>query len=122
MANNFSQEGKIVQFTAPSGGVVSGTAYLIGGLLGVALTTQVAGALCEFAVEGVFLLPKATGAAWTEGAVLYWDNTAKNVTTTTTSNYRVGCAARVGGEASGNTTGMVRLDGIAVTAVGGVAP
>lgn len=122
MATNFSQDGKVVQFTAPSGGVVSGTAYLIGGLLGVALTTQVAGALCEFGVVGVWLLPKLTGTAWTEGAVVYWDNTAKDVTLVSTANFRIGCACRVGGELSASATGMVRLDGIAVTAVGGVAP
>ena len=119
--NNFIQPGKVMTFTAPSGGVVSGTAYLIGGLLVVAAVTAAAGATFTGSAVGVFTLPKASG-AWTEGAVLYWDNTAKNVTTTSTANFRIGCAAAVGGQASGDTAGAVRLDGIAVTAVGGVAP
>lgn len=122
MATNFSQDGKVVQFTAPTGGVVSGTPYLIGGLLAVALNTVAATLPCEFGIVGVWLLPKVTGTAWTEGEVLYWDNSAFKVTTVSTSNFRCGVACRLGGELSASATGMVRLDGIGVTAVGGVAP
>lgn len=122
MASNFDQPGRILQFTAPTGGVVSGTAYLIGGILAVALVTAAAGVVCNFAVDGVFTLTKVTGTAWTEGEVLYWDNTAKDVTTVSTANFRIGCACRAGGELSASATGMVRLNGLAVTAVAGVAP
>lgn len=112
MANNFKHPGKVMSFVAPAGGVVSGTAYLIGGLLVVALETASAGDKFDGDCEGVWTLPKAAG-AWTEGELLYWDNAAKNVTTTSTSNYRIGCAGE-GGAASGDATGPVRLNGQAV--------
>ena len=105
---NFSKPGDVLTFTAPTGGVVSGTAYLIGALLVVAATTVAQTLPFEGVTQGVFVLPKATG-AWTEGALLYWDDTAKNITTTTTSNRRVGCAAAAA--ASGDTTGQVKLTG-----------
>lgn len=36
--------------------------------------------------------PKATGEAWTVGTAIYWDNTNKKFTTTTTSNTKCGVA------------------------------
>lgn len=110
--NNFFKPAEVQTFTAPSGGVVSGTGYLIGALFVVATITAAVGTQFEGVVVGSVYLPKASG-AWTEGALLYWDNTAKNVTTVSTSNTRIGCAAAVGGQASGDTTGLVRLNGIA---------
>lgn len=118
---NFIKPGNTMTFTAPTGGVVSGTPYLIGGLLVIATSSVAVGLQFEGEAVGVYSLPKAAG-VWTEGAVLYWDNTAKNVTTTSTANFRIGSAAAVGGQLTGDTLGAVRLDGIAVTAVGGVAP
>lgn len=110
MARNFLQPGNKLDLTAPSGGVVSGTVYLIGTLLVVAQGTAAQGETFTGMVEGVFTLPKATGQAWTEGAKVYWDNTAKNFTTTSTSNTLAGVAAAAAG--SSDTTGSVRLDGV----------
>jgi predicted RecA/RadA family phage recombinase len=107
---NFIDPGEVVTYTAPSGGVVAGTAYQIGQILVVATTTVAQTLPFEGLTRGVVDLPKASG-AWTEGALLYWDNTAHNVTTTSTSNLRIGVAARLGGESSGATTGRVRLTG-----------
>lgn len=117
---NFIKPGDIVTYTAPAGGVVSGLAYLIGGLLVVATNTVAATLQFEGAATGVCNLVKVAGVAWTEGMVLYWDNTAKNVTTVSTANFRIGAAAAA--QLSADVIGAVRLNGIAVTAVGGVAP
>lgn len=68
MARNFIQPGDVLTLTAPSGGVVSGTAYLIGGLLVVAQNTAAQGVAFEGRTVGVFTLPKATGQTWSEGA------------------------------------------------------
>lgn len=106
---NYVQPGHTLDLTAPAGGVVSGTGYLIGALFAVASVTAAAGATFAARLEGVFTLTKATGAAWTEGAALYWDNTAKNVTTTSASNTKIGVAAAAA--ASGDTLGNVRLNG-----------
>jgi predicted RecA/RadA family phage recombinase len=105
---NFVQKGDVLTFTAPSGGVVSGTGYLIGSLFVVAVVTAAAGDPFAGVVRGVATLAKASG-AWTEGAKLYWDDTAKNVTTTATSNKFIGHAAAA--QASGDTTGAVYCHG-----------
>lgn len=109
--NNFVQEGEVLELTAPSGGVVSGTAYLIGSLLVVAAADVAQTLPFSGKTTGVFTLPKATGEAWTEGAKLYWDNSAKKLTTTSSGNTLVGVAAAAAGSA--DTTGDARLDGVA---------
>jgi predicted RecA/RadA family phage recombinase len=110
MARNYLGPGKVLPLTAPSGGVVAGTAYLIGALLVVAQNTVAQALPFEGIPEGLFTLPKATGQTWSEGAKLYWDNTAKNLTTTASGNTLVGVAAAAA--ATGDTTGSVRLDGV----------
>lgn len=107
---NKIKPGNVLTFTAPAGGVVSGTAYLIGTLLVVATNDADAGDEFEGDRAGVFDLPKTAGQAWTEGALVYWDNTAKSLTTTATGNTLVGCAARA--QLAGDTTGRVLLTGI----------
>lgn len=116
MSKNFVQPADTVELTAPTGGVVSGTAYLIGTMLVVALVTAAQTEKFIGARTGRWTLPKATGQTWTEGASLYWDNTNKNFTTTATSNYFAGNAALAA--ASGDTTGDVVLNGIGIKAAG----
>lgn len=112
---NYGQPGDVLEFTAPAGGVVAGTAYLIGSLLVVALISAAAAAKFTGACAGVFDLTKASG-AWTEGQNIYWDNTAKNFTTTATANFYAGVAAAAA--AAGDATGSVRLNGIGIKAAG----
>lgn len=108
--NNFMKPGEVLTFTAPTGGVVSGTAYLIGALLVVAATTVAQTLPFEGAVEGVYTLPKIAGVAWTEGMLLYWDSATSNVGTVVgATTRRIGAAAAAA--ASGDTTGQVRLNG-----------
>lgn len=107
---NFVSPGEVVQFTAPSGGVTSGLGYLIGGQFVVATSTVAAGLPFEGAAKGIFDLVKNTGEAWTEGQLIYWDNTNHRCTTTSTSNTHIGYAARLGGELSAAAVGRVRLD------------
>lgn len=107
---NYIQEGDIVELTAPSGGVVAGTAYLIGAVVVVALTTVAQTLKFNALMRGVGYMPKATGQAWTEGAILYWDNTNKNFTTTSAGNTKCGFASAAA--ASGDTVGYVFLQGV----------
>jgi predicted RecA/RadA family phage recombinase len=81
---------------------------LRGNTFGVALGDTANAATGEFAIEGVFTLPKAAVSIG-EGVALYWDNTNFNVTTTVGSNTKVGTAAAVGTVASGVATIAVRL-------------
>lgn len=118
MSQTFVTSGRVMTYTAPSGGVTAGTPVLIGAVLVVPRTTVAQTLPFDGDAEGVHkAMPKATGQTWSEGALLYWDNSAKNFTTTATSNTRAGSAAAAA--ATGDTTGSVRLDGIAV---GGAAP
>jgi len=109
--NNFVKPGSIVTLTAPNGGVVSGTAYLVGSLLVVAAISAPAGAQFEGAAEGVFTLPKDPATAWTEGAILYWD-TARSAlgTAANATSLRAGCAVAAATQAA--TSGLVRLNGV----------
>ncbi len=109
MATNKVNDGKAVPLIAPAGGVVSGTAYKIGDLFGVATVSAAAGA--EFALDtsGVYSLPKAATITPGPAVKLYWDDAAKNITTTSASNTLVGVhAAKVAAGAS-DATLPVRL-------------
>jgi predicted RecA/RadA family phage recombinase len=105
MATNFIKPGSYITCVAPTGGVVSGLGYLFGAMFGVATTSAAAGVAFELGVEGVWQLPKATG-AWTVGQIVNWDNAAKNVTTGAGTKIGVAAAAA----ASGDTLGEVRLN------------
>lgn len=90
--NNFTQRGESLELTAPGGGVVKGTAYLIGSLLVVAEVSADAAAKFSALAKGVVDLPKPADETWTEGVKVYWDDTAKNITTVSGGNTLVGVA------------------------------
>ncbi|HAT48866.1 MAG: DUF2190 family protein [Nitrospirae bacterium] len=111
----WSQSGDTVTVVAPAD-INSGEGLMIGVLFGVAVSTATSGSDLEICTTGVVDLPKASGAI-TQGAKVYWDNTAKVVTTTATSNTLIGCAivaAAVGDAAVGDATARVRLNGVVV--------
>jgi len=76
----FKQPGEFMTLTAPSGGVVSGTAYLIGTLLVIATKTVAQTLPFEAMTCGVVDVPKVADEVWTEGLKIYWDDTAKKFT------------------------------------------
>jgi predicted RecA/RadA family phage recombinase len=104
---NFVSPGKVVTVLAPYA-LVSGAGALVGVIFGVASAPAASGASVNLSRLGVFTLPKATGAI-TQGAALYWDNTAKNLTTTSAGNTKVGAA--ITAQASGDATVQVLLSG-----------
>lgn len=69
--------------TASGADIESGDVYEIAGIgVGVAAAKILDGYDGEIAMEGVYALPKATPLAISQGARLYWDNSAKKLTTT----------------------------------------
>lgn len=108
---SFLKDGLNFDAVSPAGGTVSGNAYLVGAaIFGVAVTDSVAGDTVSLRRVGQFTgMPKAAGAAWAVGDILYWDNAAFNFTKTATANTRVAVAASV--QIAGDTTGDVLLDG-----------
>lgn len=89
---NFIQTGEIIEVTAPYD-VASGGGVLVGSIFGFAVTSAVSGAKVNIKRKGVFEHAKTSAQAWTQGASLYWDNTAKVLTTTASGNTLVGAAA-----------------------------
>jgi predicted RecA/RadA family phage recombinase len=104
---NSIQDGEVLALAAPYA-VSSGGGALIGAIFGVAVTTLASGDVGNFQLEGVYTLPKATGAAATLGAKAYWNDTNKNVTATASTNTLIGVF--VAAYASGDTSALVRLN------------
>lgn len=113
MATNFVQPGDVITVAAPSGGVTSGAGVLIGSLFGVAMATAAQGVPVAIKTEGVFELPKATGAGTGSpvGQLIYWDSANARTTETATSNMLIGVAVAVSGDS--DTLVKVRLNGAA---------
>lgn len=115
---NYKQPGKTLTFTAPTGGVVSGTPYLMGALLAVACHDAAEATAFEGQVEGVFTLPKAASQAWAVGQKIYWDDAAVGAggqvcTSDATKGQLIGVATAVAGSGAGVIIGEVRLNGSA---------
>lgn len=105
---NFVQEGDVITLTAPYA-VASGAGLLVGSIFGVAQTTAAISTSVEAALEGVFDLVKLAGTAWTQGVLIYWDNTAKNCTVIATANRLIGAATVAA--LAGDVVGRVYVDG-----------
>ena len=110
---NFIATGNTLTITAEAD-IASGAGVLIGSIVGVATGPIANGAEGVINLTGVYDLPKTASQAWTVGAKVYWDNTAKACTTTVGSNTLIGIAVLAVGGGAGETTGRVRLNGAAV--------
>lgn len=102
---NFVQRGDTLTLVAPYD-VASGAGLLVGAIFAVATAAALNTKDVEARTEGVYDLPKAAGAV-TQGAKLYWDNAAKNVTTTAAGNTLIGVATQAA--AGGDATTRVKL-------------
>jgi predicted RecA/RadA family phage recombinase len=105
---NYVQIGDLIPITAPAA-VVSGQGLLVGAMFGVCTKSAASGELVTLQTLGVVDLPKAATITPAQGALLYWDDTAKAVTSTVGSNTKIGVAVVV--PAAGDATIRVRLNG-----------
>lgn len=105
---NYISEGDSLPLTAPYN-VSSGGGFLVGSIFAVAANDALSGAAVQGKTKGLFTLTKHSAEAWTVGELLYWDDTNKYVTATSTSNKLIGIAAAVA--ANPSSTGNVRLNG-----------
>lgn len=113
---NFVQPGTVLTFPAPSGGAVSGTAYVFGTIVGIATVDAAESADASFMICGVFSVPKTGSQAWTVGAAVYV--TSGGVFTTTAGgNTAAGIAVAAVGSGAGETTGRVLLNGLPASAL-----
>jgi len=90
-----------------SSATVKDIVYLLNGRAMLALESKDANVENFFLVSGLIEYDKATGAAWTPGDTLYWDDSAKKFTKTSAGNTPAGIAAESAG--SSDTTGMILL-------------
>ena len=105
---NYVQPGGAIDITAPAA-LTSGQGLLLGNLFGVVEGDAASGTAAVLQTEGVVILKKATGTI-NAGVRVFWDDTAKRVTTTAASNtcigWHVGLAANTGAD---NTDILVKL-------------
>lgn len=113
---NFVQLGGVITLTAPYT-VASGAGALVGAIFGVATADITSGADGEFETFGVYDLAKTSAQAWTQGQKIYWDNSNKRCDNDSTVGMLIGVA--VTAAANPSSTGRVRLNGIAPSALEG---
>ncbi|WP_374422730.1 DUF2190 family protein [Paracoccus sp. (in: a-proteobacteria)] len=106
---NYVQPGNTITLTAPYA-VSSGDGLLVGSIFGVAAGTAALGEAVEAALTGVYDLKKVASQAWAAGDKVYWDNTAKEATKTTTSNTLIGVAVVAVAGGASDIIGRVRLN------------
>jgi predicted RecA/RadA family phage recombinase len=105
---NFVQPGETLTVTAPYA-LAAGEGCLVGSIFGVACGTYANGATdAEVIVEGVFDITTLGTDTPAQGALAYWDNTNKRLTTTSSGNTKVGVFTVA--KANGVTVGRVRLN------------
>jgi predicted RecA/RadA family phage recombinase len=100
---NYIQPGEKITVPAPHD-VASGGGVLVGSMFGVAATAAKDGEDVTIVRKGVFVLNKLTAQAWEVGVKVYWNNTAKEVTTVASGNTQIGFAAVAAADPSANGT------------------
>ena len=105
---NYVQDGVALDLAVPYD-VASGAAFKIGAIIAVAACAgvQANGDVVAGYVQGVYDLASDTGTAWAVGDRVYWDDTNKWFTKTTTSNTKAGYVVQA--KAAGDVTGRIRL-------------
>lgn len=104
---NYVQPGEVLTVAAPYD-VSSGGGAKVGLIFGIAAEDATSGSDVDLAVEGVFSVTKLSTDAFAVGDAVYWDDTNKRCTSTTTSNTKIGVA--VVAAANPSSTVTVRLN------------
>ncbi len=107
---NYVQPGNVLTLIAPAA-LLSGDGVLVGSIFGIAATNAAQNEEVEAQVVGVFDLKKTSAQAWTVGAPIYWDNTAKEATTADGAGANKLIGVAVAAAANPSATGRVRLNG-----------
>lgn len=108
---NQTQTGNVITVAAPYA-VASGDGAKVGSFFGVATSAAANGATLELALTGVYSITALGTDTGSIGTKMYWDDTNKRLTTTSSTNMFVG--SLVVAKANGETTATIRLNGIAV--------
>ncbi|WP_444945644.1 capsid cement protein [Microbulbifer sp. VTAC004] len=117
MATNFVQDGRMLDYTNnTSAAITSGQVLAVGAVLGVAMDDIAVGASGVIAIEGVFTVPKVSGAVIGQGQDLTWDVSAKafDDSAATAASGDITGATAFAAEAAGNgaTSLAVKFTGV----------
>jgi predicted RecA/RadA family phage recombinase len=112
MATNHNQPACVREFTAPTGGVTSGTPVLIGTFFVIPLVTVAATARFNGALDGEWTLPKTSSETWAEGEPVYFDTANTKLSNDSSLGIAIGVSTAVAG--SSDTTASVRLNGVSL--------
>jgi predicted RecA/RadA family phage recombinase len=103
---NFVEDGKVLNYKVTAAAVKSGDVVVVGKIVGVAVTDGAIGDTIAVAIEGVYKLPKASGAL-TQGAAAYVIVADSTITGSATSNTFAGYVWKAA--AAGDVTVAVKL-------------
>lgn len=106
---NFVHPGNTITLPAPYD-VASGAGLLVGLIFGIATNGALSGADVETSLEGVYDVTTLSTDTPAVGAALYWDNTNKRLTTTSSGNTKVGVAVKA--KLTGEATARIRLNAV----------
>lgn len=115
MATNYKQEGDVFNHTATAD-ITAGSVVKMGGILGVALVDIANTHTGSVQVEGVFELPKVTGAVIAAGESLTWDVSVgkfdDNLAVPASGDVTGAAAVAFAAAGNGATTLLVKLTGV----------
>ena len=106
---NFIQNGRVLDAVAPSGGVVSGNAYMFNSVFGVAGSSKSEDETFGLHTEGVFELPKLSSDDMSFGQKLNWNDTNRELQLASSDLDNVASVANKSGAASGVTKVLAKL-------------
>jgi predicted RecA/RadA family phage recombinase len=117
MARNHVQPGKVLDFVNGTGNAIaSGSVVAAGNVLGVALVDIPDGATGSVAIDGVFRVPRVSGAVIAQGESLVWDVSAgafdDNAATPASGDISGPPAAAFEAAGNGVTSLLVKFTGV----------
>lgn len=114
MSTNYIQDGDVIQYKAGSN-ITAGSVVVMGNTLGVALVDIASGSTGSVRIDGVFSLPKVSGAVIAQGESLTWDVSAgafdDNAATPASGDITGAAALAFAAAGNGTTTVQVLLTG-----------
>lgn len=113
MATNYVSDGGVILYSNSGSAISSGDVVVVGEQIGVALVDIANGATGSVQIDGVFSLPKVSGAVIAQGESVIWDASAgafdDNAATPATGDVS-GCCVAVEAAGDGVTTIAVKLN------------
>lgn len=112
MTTKFVQRGDVLNWTNGGSAKAAGAVIALQHMIGVALTDIASGAVGAVAVEGVYELPKVSGAVFLVGEKLVWDDSAgafDDAAAVPAANDLTGAVIAMRAGANGETTCLVKL-------------